>query len=365
MNIAKLFLRDFRNFSQLDLALASLNIFLGRNAQGKTNILEAIHFASLGLSRAAKDTELIRWGAPSSVIRLAFARAGVSHGLAIELSADSRRRRILLDGNAVRLRTLVGRLTTVLFSPEDLFMFKGSPSVRRKFLDAVIAQSSPVYFADLTTYNRLVEQRNTLLKKIREGLAAPNNLELWNEQLAQTAARVLTKRLDAVEKLNDVAREVQRKISAQTEELSVSYELRGLQSSNAPEDLSGWYLENLRARNFTDVQRGATSLGPHLDDLQFFLNGRELRQYGSQGQIRTTTLALKLSELQLLKSAAGEYPVLLLDDVMSELDAERRAQLLTFLQRENIQTLITATEKSYFPAQPVGKIFEVEGGRIL
>lgn len=364
MNISLLFLRDFRNFSLLDLQLDSLNIFLGRNAQGKTNILEAIHFASLGLSRASKDSELIRWGAASSVIRLAFAHAGVSHGLAIELSSE-RRRRILFDGNSIHLHALLGRLTTVLFSPEDLFMFKASPSVRRKFLDALIAQYSPLYFADLTTYNRLLAQRNALLKRIREGLAPHHNLDLWNEQLALIAANLLMKRLDVTAALNAVARDVQRKISAQTEELSISYELRGLQGSDVPEDLAGWYLENLRARNFTDVQRGATSLGPHLDDLQFFLNGRELRQYGSQGQIRTTTLALKLSELQLLKSAAGEYPVLLLDDVMSELDAERRAQLLTFLQRENIQTLITATEKSYFPAQPVGKIFEVEGGRIL
>ncbi|MBO4400255.1 MAG: DNA replication/repair protein RecF [Selenomonadaceae bacterium] len=370
MKIDRIILSDFRNFTALNLEPdAEINIFLGRNAQGKTNILEAIHFASLGISRAAKDTELIRWGENSAVIRLDFARAEVSHSLAIEISAE-RRRKILLDGNAIRLRSLIGRLATVMFSPEDLFMFKGAPAVRRKFLDAVISQASPVYFSDLTAYNRLVEQRNVLLKKIREGSAAPNNLELWNEQLAKTAAKILVKRLATVEKLNAVARNVQQEISTQAEELSISYDLRGLQDLNAPENfdadfLSRWYCENLRARNFSDVQRGSTSLGPHLDDLQFFLNGRELRQYGSQGQIRTTTLALKLSELQLLKSAAGEYPILLLDDVMSELDAARRAQLLAFLLREQIQTLITATEKSYFPAEPVGKIFSVEGGRIL
>ena len=271
----------------------------------------------------------------------------------------------MFDSCAISLHAFIGRLPSVFFSPADLFMFKGGAAVRRKFLNVVISQASPVYFSDLSTYKRLVEQRNSLLKKIREGFAAPNNLELWNEQLAQTAAKIVTKRLDAVEKLNAVARDVQQEISTHAEELSISYEMHGLNGANLPKDLAGWYHENLRARNFSDVQRGSTSLGPHLDDLQFFLNGRELRQYASQGQIRTTALALKLSELQLLKSATGEYPILLLDDVMSELDATRRAQLLEFLQREQIQTLITATEESYFPKTPIGQIFKVEGGRIL
>ena len=366
MNAAKIFLSNFRNFGELDLELdAAINIFLGRNAQGKTNILEAIHFASLGSSRAAKDSELVRWGETSAVVRIDFVKAGISHRLAIEVAAE-KRRRILLDGISTRLRNLIGRLATVMFSPEDLFMFKGAPAVRRRFLDAVISQASPVYFADLTAYNRIVEQRNNLLKKIREGLAAPNNLELWNEQLAETAAKIVTKRLEAVEKLNAVAAAVQQKISTQTENLSICYDVRGLQDLSRPQNFDAeWYSQNLQARNFADVQRGSTSLGPHLDDLQFFLNGRELRQYGSQGQIRTTTLALKLSELQFLKAAAGEYPILLLDDVMSELDAARREQLLTFLLREKIQTLITATEKSYFPEQPAGKVFHVEGGRIV
>ena len=367
MNAAKIFLSNFRNFGELDLELdAAINIFLGRNAQGKTNILESIHFASLGSSRAAKDSELVRWGETSAIVRIDFVKAGISHRLAIEVATE-KRRRILLDGLSTRLRNLIGRLATVMFSPEDLFMFKGAPAVRRRFLDAAISQASPVYFADLTAYNRLVEQRNSLLKKIREGTAAPNNLELWNEQLAETAAKIVTKRLAAVEKLNAVAAAVQQKISTQTENLSISYEIRG---QDKPPDfdaeyLAEWYRKNLQARNFADVQRGSTSLGPHLDDLQFFVNGRELRQYGSQGQIRTTTLALKLSELQFLKTAAGEYPILLLDDVMSELDAARREQLLVFLLREKIQTLITATEKSYFPEQPAGKIFHVEGGRIV
>lgn len=371
MIIAEIFLNDFRNFVALDLKLdAAINIFLGRNAQGKTNILEAIHFASLGRSRAAKDFELVRWTLPSAVIRINFSRAEISHVLAIELSAEKKRRRILLDGNAIRFRDLIGRLNSVMFSPEDLFMFKGAPIVRRKFLDGFIAQGSPVYFVELTTYNRLVDQRNNLLKKIREGLAAPNNLELWNEQLADAAAKITLRRRAAIDKLNLIANSIQQKISAQSENLAISYDMHGLQDLSPPQDfqrdyLVEWYRKNFQARNFSDIKRGATSLGPHLDDLQFFVNGKEIRQYGSQGQIRTATLALKLSELQILKNETGEFPILLLDDVMSELDLARREQLLAFLLREKIQTLITATEESYLPAQHLGQIFRVEQGRIL
>lgn len=369
MKIARLSLSEFRNFEALELAPdAAVNIFLGRNAQGKTNILEAIHFASLGISRAAKDAELIRWGESAAVLRIDFERAAVSHALAIEISAQ-RRRRILLDGDSIRLRALVGRLASVMFSPEDLFMFKGAPAVRRRFLDAAISQAMPVYFTELATYNRLVDQRNNLLKKIREGLASPINLELWDEQLANAAAKILIRRRAALDRLNAVAGIAQQEISAKAENLNIAYEMRGLHDLDPPQNfepeyLAHWYHKNFRARDLLDVKRGSTSLGPHLDDLQFFVNGRELRAYGSQGQIRTATLALKLAELQFLKAAAGEYPILLLDDVMSELDPARREQLLTFLLREKIQTLITATEKSYFPTPPIGKIFLVEGGRI-
>ena len=370
MNIARIFFNDFRNFAKLDLELdAAINIFLGKNAQGKTNILEAINFASLGRSRATKDFELVRWNTDAALIRINFFKAKVSHDLAIEIPADKRRRRILFDGNSIKFRELIGKLNSVLFSPEDLFMFKGAPAARRKFLDGTIAQASPIFFVELTNYNRLIDQRNNLLKKIRENQAAPNNLELWNEQLSIAAAKVTIKRRAALDKLNILANSMQQKISAQAENLSIAYDMHGLQDLDLPQNfdlnyLADWYYKNFKARNFFDIKRGSTSLGPHLDDLQFFINDREIRQYGSQGQIRTATLALKLSELQLLKDSAGEYPILLLDDVMSELDAERREQLLAFLLREKIQTLITATEKAYFPPQVTGKIFYVESGTV-
>lgn len=370
MRISKIFLNDFRNFAELNLELSeTVNIFLGRNAQGKTNILESINFASLGTARVTKDTDLVRWNQDAALLRISFSKAGVSHEVAIEIPADRRRRRILFDGNAVKLRDFIGNLNAVMFSPEDLFMFRNSPATRRRFLNIIIAQASPIYFSELTTYNRLLEQRNNLLKKIRESMASPSNLELWNEQLSAAAAKIISRRIAAVADLKTLANEMQREISAQSENLSLEYEIHDLKNVDAPpnfsvENLQHWYHEIFTARNFSDVRRGSTSFGPHLDDLNFFINDKELRLYGSQGQLRTTALALKLSEIQMLKTAAGEYPILLLDDVMSELDAERREKLLEFLLSQKIQTLITATEKAYFPAQNFGKVFLIENGAL-
>ena len=361
MNAIEISLKNWRNLAAVDFnPNAAVNIFLGRNAQGKTNILEAINFASLLRSRAGKESDLIRWGEVAAILRIKYVKASVTHELAIEISTE-RPRRILLDANPIRPRELIGKLNSVLFSPEDLFMFKGSPTVRRKFLDAQISQASPVYFMELLKYNRLVELRNALLKRIRDGSAQPEELDLWDEQLATAAEKIILKRLTSVNKLNFLANFMQQKISAHEENLSVVYDLRGLTSQ---QDLAENFLHLLRERRFDDIRRGLTSRGPHLDDLKFFVNGRELKLFGSQGQLRTAALALKLSELQFLKSETGEYPLLLLDDVMSELDSTRRELLLEFLRHERIQTLITATDRAYFPPRPFGKIFSVKAGRI-
>ena len=377
MYIKEIFLKNYRNFDELNLNLeVAINIFLGKNAQGKTNILESINFSSLGKSRAAKDFELVRRGENFAWIKIIFFKADISHELKIEISAERKikRRKVFLDGNEIKFREIVGKLNSVLFSPEDLFMFKNSPAIRRKFLDSEISQASPIYFANLVTYNRLVEQRNNLLKQIREGISSPQNLDLWMEQLSNAAAKITVKRLQSIDKLNFLADDAQKKISSQSENLSICYDFHGLLDLNPAElkricrqenELATWYHETLKARKFFDIKRGSTSLGPHLDDLQFFINERELKLYGSQGQLRTATLSLKLSELKFLKLETGEYPILLLDDVMSELDFFRREQLLKFLRQEKIQTLITATEKAYFPSQEFGKIFYVKAGALV
>lgn len=362
MNIIEIFFKDWRNLADVHIKFdTATNIFLGRNAQGKTNILEAINFASLLKSRAGRESELIRWGQSVAFTRIKFIKAGITHELAIEIST-MRRRRIFFDANPIRPRELIGKLNSVFFSPEDLFMFKSSPSTRRKFLDAQISQAMPIYFLELMKYTRLVELRNALLKKIRAGSAQIDELELWDEQLAFAAEKVISKRLRAVDKLNLLANFIQEKISAQSEALSIIYEPRGL---NSQENIAANFLQLLHARRLKDIQSGSTGIGPHRDDLKFFINDRELKLFGSQGQLRTVALALKLSELQFLKFETGESPLLLLDDVMSELDASRREMLLEFLRRENIQTLITATDKNFFPPRSFGKVFFITAGALV
>ncbi|MCR5833545.1 MAG: DNA replication/repair protein RecF [Selenomonadaceae bacterium] len=362
MIVTEIFLQNWRNITELKiLPEDDINIFLGENAQGKTNILESINYASLLRSRAVKESDLIRWGQDNALIRITFSKMGVRHELAIEIS-ESRPRRMLLDANPIRPRDLLGKLNSVLFAPEDLLMFKGSPALRRKFLDAQISQASPLYFIELTRYTRLVEQRNNLLKRIREGQADINELDLWDEQLSLANATILSKRIAAVKKLKVLADYMQKEISAQRENLLVEYKMKGLTSYK---NIATNFYDLLTTRRSKDVERGYTSVGAQYDDLRFLLNGQELKQFGSQGQIRTATLAMKLSELQFIKSETGEFPLLLLDDVMSELDSSRRELLLNFLRREKIQTVITATEKSYFPPHSFGKFFFVESGKIV
>ena len=443
MFVTTLVLQNFRNYENLALALSpTLNIFLGPNAQGKTNLLEAIYYASLTHShRTRRDGDLIRFGQPAGCIQLAFSRAGVKNRIDIRLPRAGRRK-IALNGQAARPRELIGCLTTVLFSPEDLFLIKGAPQGRRRFLDSELSQASPAYYHELLTYNHLLQQRNALLKRIRENHAPESLLDPWDPQLAASAAKIARKRQAAVQKLDALARRVQQSITSAgtgaSETLTLAYEFHGADeapalasfvSARATDDpaaagrnvgwnvatnnvgknnvgtndvgtnnvgwnvatndvgtnvvtnadasrvtasrtpdvtsaLELWYNKRLEARRSLDILRGATSVGPHRDDLALTVDGVDLRAYGSQGQQRTGALALKLSELAFLKSETGEAPVLLLDDVMSELDADRRQALLAYLDREHIQTIITATDAAYFPKEDFGTVFYVKGGKV-
>ena len=365
MHIYSLRLKDYRNYSELNLTFdPNINIFLGANAQGKTNIVEAVYYASLGRShRTHTDTDLIRWECPQALVQLGFTRLGVENCLEFQFSRD-KRRKIILNEHPIRPKELVGSLNTVLFSPEDLFLIKGAPALRRRFLDGEISQASPAYYHELAKYGKIITQRNNLLKKIRERKAGADMLELWDAQLVDSAVKITVKRLEAVKKLNMLANLMQRRISGNLENLSVTYDIHGADAENVTSDLHSWYNKELASHREIDIIRGSTGRGPHLDDIILTINGINLRSFGSQGQQRTGVLSLKLAELEFLRSETGEYPVLLLDDVMSELDASRRSQLLDFIRRERIQTIITATDQAYFPAEHIGTYYQVEAGRI-
>ena len=373
MKINNITLRCFRNYEQLSLDLsANLNIFTGLNAQGKTNIIEAVHLCSLGIShRTRSDGDLIMLNQMQAKVDIKFVKAGVESELKFILRRG-KGRQIELNGSIATQKELPGTLTMVLFSPEDLMLIKGGPLLRRRFLDIELSQTSLLYYSELVRYNKILQQRNSLLKKIREQKALPEMLDMWDCQLAKSAAFLAYKRLIGVDKLVQIAQQIHTEISKGREKLSFSYvihkadeKLSTVKTKGASE-LAKWYEEVLyKYRNY-DIFRGSTSVGIHRDDIAFDVDGIDLKSFGSQGQQRSCVLSLKLSELQFLKGETGEYPVLLLDDVMSELDAGRRKSLLNLLQTKNIQTLITATDKSLFEhtAKENDSFFTVENGHV-
>ena len=369
MQITELTLRSYRSYETLHLAFdPGVQIFLGANAQGKTNIIEALYYAAFGRShRTSSDAELIRVGADGAYIGLSFRRHDVPGELSFTFARGARRR-ITYAGESLRQRDLVGILPMVLFSPEDLFLVKGAPALRRRYLDAELSQASPAYYGELLRYTRILKQRNAVLKDIRERLAAPDDLPPWDAQLAKSAAYIVTRRIAAVAQLGALSARVQAVLAA-GEELALAYEIAGAGAEDFAEDdmtesLHLWYNKMLCEGRARDIARAATGVGPHLDDLVLRVGGMSLRSYGSQGQQRTGALALKLAELFYLQENIGEAPILLLDDVMSELDADRRRALLDFIRHEHIQTFITATDAAYFPAERMGTYRYVEAGTV-
>lgn len=369
MQITELTLRSYRSYETLYLAFdPGVQIFLGANAQGKTNIIEALYYAAFGRShRTSSDAELIRVGADGAHIGLSFRRHDVPGELSFTFARGARRR-ITYAGESLRQRDLVGILPMVLFSPEDLFLVKGAPALRRRYLDAELSQASPAYYGELLRYTRILKQRNAVLKDIRERLAAPDDLSPWDAQLAKSAAYIVTRRIAAVAQLGALSARVQAVLAA-GEELALAYEIAGAGAEDFAEDdmtesLHVWYNKMLCEGRARDIARAATGVGPHLDDLVLRVGGMSLRSYGSQGQQRTGALALKLAELFYLQENIGEAPILLLDDVMSELDADRRRALLDFIRHEHIQTFITATDAAYFPAERMGTYRYVEAGMV-
>ena len=360
-------LKNFRNYLNLSLALSDgLNIFIGDNAQGKTNIAETLFLATVGKShRTNEDRDFINLDNKECRIKIDFTKLSVKQSIELYFYRD-KRKRILINGAPARQKELVGRFNAVMFSPEDMFLIKGAPALRRKFLDREISQADPTYYDNLVKFTRAVTQRNALLKDIREGKSMGSLLAEWDDRFVDYAAKVTAKRLTAVKKLDAIAEKMQGQISDNKEELRIKYgltELNEISENITAEELGRIYAETLTKLRSKDIIRGSTSVGPQHDDLIFYINGEVLRSFGSQGQQRTSVLALKLAELEFLREETGEYPVLLLDDIMSELDGNRRNKLLNFLQEEKIQTCITATDPMYF-RKNTGKAWQVSQGEL-
>ena len=379
MRITGLKLHNFRNYRDLEQAFEpGLTVFTGLNGAGKTNVLEAIFLCALGRShRTGRDSELILMGEMEGMVLLNLTTRGGSRSIREEL-VYGERKRIFLDGAPVaRSGELMGCLNVVMFSPEDLILVKGGPAERRRFMDMEISQLKPAYYYDLQQYNQALKQRNNLLK---EGLeTAGDMLELWDEQLSRLGARIEVARAAFCRDLRELAGELHDHMSSGQEELKVEYE------PNVPcgdEDLIREAIADALVGNIEkDLLRGFTSAGPHRDDLLLELNGCDVRTYGSQGQQRTTALSLKLSEIALierlrnrlgkpwlgwvLKRLRQEKPVLLLDDVFSELDEGRRELLLSAI--EGCQGFITCTHLGELGAvqDEQLQVFRAGNGRLI
>ena len=352
MQIRKLRLKDFRNYKSLELTFhPKVNLLLGNNAQGKTNLLEALYITSLGKSfRTGRDSEMIRFGAPFFRVEIEALRDG--EPLSVELAVSEDQKAIKIDGvKATKSSELLEHIYTVVFSPEDLKIVKDEPEKRRRFLDREISQLKPSYYQNLGSYKKALIQRNALLKDCR---AEEKNLEVWDESLAQYGQLVMAERQRFTEKLNRISREIHQRITDGQEELQVLYH----------PDTTGNLLEALQKNHRRDRIRGTTGVGPHRDDLTLLVNGIDLRSYGSQGQQRTAALSLKLAELKLIKEETGEEGILLLDDVLSELDSQRQQFLIHTLK--DIQLFITATElgKEVENSLPKGNLYWVSQGEV-
>lgn len=375
MLITSLALQNYRNYQQERCDFCpGINLFLGDNAQGKTNLIEAIYYLSIGKAyRPVKDDQLIYWGRNQFTIRGTLQNRQGAAKVEIQYQTDEKKSKTIKLGGLILKKNedLSGCLTSVLFSPENMSIIKGSPQERRHFLDYDISQISRGYAKNLAIYQRLLFQRNNLLKRLRENkISHPDKnseLELWDSQLVEVGGKIIEKRLQTLGKLNPLTRLMQRKLTVGQENIEIRYLFNRKKEIYHSTDITELLLEARQEALEEDLRYGTTQWGPHRDDLLITLNGILLKQFGSQGQQRTTVLALKLAELEFFRGESGEYPILLLDDVMSELDENRRQQLLELIQEKSIQCFITATDKSGLEKMEKRqmKFFEVRQGKII
>ncbi len=388
MYLSHLALDEFRNYKHLELSLdKGLFLFYGENAQGKTNLLEAVGMLATGSSfHASSDREVVNWRAPDHIARLSaqvmrreddiqidmviFDPAPPvienlpQHTKAIELPATTQRKRVKINTIPKKVIDLIGQMKVVLFAPTDLHLVDGSPEERRRFLDRSLCQVQPRYCQALVQYRKIITQRSALLKRIRDNQEDPRLLDYLDERLTTLANLIIFERRRMVTALNEQTSILQETLSGGREHLQIVYRPSFKVDPNwstieAPQQ----YRKQLHEARKKEFNQGVCLLGPHRDDLEFLVNGVNMLTYGSRGQQRTTALSAKLAELAYMRASTGDEPVLLLDDVFSELDSQRRAHLLQEVLHHE-QVLLTATDLSSFPEEIVAQahLYQVVSG---
>lgn len=358
MIIKSLEIADYRNYDSLHIDFSSgTNILYGDNAQGKTNILEAIYMSATTKShKGTKDKDVVNFMKEEAHIRTYLEKEGIETRVDMHLRKN-KSKGIAIDGQKIKKAAqLLGLLNVVFFSPEDLSIIKNGPAERRRFVDMELCQLDQFYLYNLNNYNKIVNQRNKLLKDMYFNPSLRDTLNIWDSQLISFGSKIIERRQFFVEQLNEIILEIHRKLSGGRENLVIQYE---------PDVLIDEYEKKMSLNQERDVKLKQTSTGPHRDDFSFVVGDIDIRKFGSQGQQRTAALSLKLSEIELVKKMTRDNPVLLLDDVLSELDSNRQNYLLSTIG--DIQTIITCTGLDEFVNNrfEIDKVFHIESGKII
>lgn len=358
MIIKSLEIADYRNYDSLHIDFSSgTNILYGDNAQGKTNILEAIYMSATTKShKGTKDKDVVNFRKEEAHIRTYLEKEGIETRVDMHLRKN-KSKGIAIDGQKIKKAAqLLGLLNVVFFSPEDLSIIKNGPAERRRFVDMELCQLDQFYLYNLNNYNKIVNQRNKLLKDMYFNPSLRDTLNIWDSQLISFGSKIIERRQLFVEQLNEIILEIHRKLSGGRENLVIQYE---------PDVLIDEYEKKMSLNQERDVKLKQTSKGPHRDDFSFVVGDIDIRKFGSQGQQRTAALSLKLSEIELVKKMTRDNPVLLLDDVLSELDSNRQNYLLSTIG--DIQTIITCTGLDEFVNNrfEIDKVFHIESGKII
>lgn len=359
MHIKNLYLKNFRNYAEEKFEFSpALNVLFGKNAQGKTNCAEAVFYLCTGTSmRARRDRQMIREGESAAAIGCVC--TGRYGDVTIDAEITDGGREIRVNGNRIsRNADLLGNVFAVFFSPQELRLIQDGPDERRRFLNISISQLSKSYYTALSRYNKILEQRNNLLKN-RDISLVMDTLPVWDAQLCRYAAEIAARRTEYLAKLSPLAGEAHAYLTDGQEKLEISPEKK---YKGDGEELSARLFDELSNNYDRDIRLGYTASGPHRDDIDITINGQDAKNYASQGQTRTAALAIKLAEVNIFREACGEYPILILDDVMSELDLPRRKKLVA--RTEGLQTIITCTHaERVLYGREVNKIM-IEGGAI-
>lgn len=361
MFVSKLKLNNYRNYGVQEICFGkNINLIVGKNGQGKTNLIEAIYYSAIGKSpKTSRDQELINWSKDRASFCVNLQKKMGEKTIEVAFFRSTKKAIKVNGVNLLKIGDLLGVNNVVFFSPDELKLVKDAPQDRRKFMDTDISQLSKNYFYNLTKYNKIIDQRNKLLKNFENKKIVEQTLPIWDMQLAETGSKIVFERMQFLNKLKSVAKEAHDYLTGGKEVLELEYV--GI-CGNSEQEIKQNLLSALRQTREKDLKLGYTNIGPHRDDIKLVCNNVDLRSFGSQGQQRTASLSLKLAEVEIFAEEVGEYPVLLLDDVLSELDQDRQQRLLSYCKK--LQTIITTTQYDPFMFQQA-KIITIENGSVI